>query len=56
MEEHYFEYIQAKKIDRLEKWMARLQREMSYLKHVNRISAENKKAKVMQLYLFEKQA
>ncbi len=45
-----------KKIERLEKWMVRLEKELVFLKHVSQLNTEKKQSlgKTVQLELFKR--
>jgi len=55
MQEDFLDAVLTKKIDRLEKWMFRLQKEMHFLKNVHSLNKGHKiNKKIEQLDLFQK--
>jgi len=55
MQEDFLDAVLTKKIDRLEKWMIRLQKEMHFLKNVHSLNKGHKiNKKIEQLDLFQK--
>lgn len=56
MPENHLDHILDKKIERLEKWMVRLEKELVFLKHVSQLNTEKKQSlgKTVQLELFKR--
>lgn len=54
MHENHLDFVLDRKIQRLEKWIERLEKELQFLKQVTYLNNESKSAKMMQAELFRR--
>lgn len=54
MHENHLDFVLDRKIQRLEKWIERLEKELQFLKQVTYLNNESKSAKMVQAELFRR--